>query len=104
MTPAFAAVLVVLVTLAFVGLAWSTTQTMLTTGPEDASPQAASDVTLLTAPHAVPSPARLTKGEVSPWIVLAMALGIAALVILGVHLPADLSRLLDHAAHELRAP
>ncbi len=43
----------------------------------------------------------VAKGEVSPWIVVAMALGIAALLLLGVHVPADLSRLLDHAAHEL---
>ncbi len=98
-----AAVLVVLVMLAFVGLGWSTTQTMLTTGPADAALAAAPDATPH-APHAAALSSRVRKGEVSPWIVLAMALGIAALVILGVHLPADLSRLLDHAAHELRTP
>ena len=106
---AVAAVLVVLVTLAFVGLGWSTTQTMLTTGPADAALAAAPHATPHTphaphAPHAAVVSSRVRKGEVSPWIVLAMALGIAALVLLGVHLPADLSRLLDHAAHELRTP
>jgi hydrogenase-4 component F len=109
-----AAVLVALVTLAFVGLAWSTTQTMLTSGPAELTSRpaeltsrpadAALDAALHAAPEAASSPPRVTKGEVSPWIVLAMVLGIAALVLLGIHLPADLSRLLDHAAHELRTP
>jgi hydrogenase-4 component F len=80
---AVAAVLVVLVTVAFLGLGWSTTQTMLTPGPV-----------------AVQGPG-LPKGEVSRWIVAAMALGVAALVLLGVHPPAELDRLLTHAAHEL---
>jgi hydrogenase-4 component F len=84
-----AAVLVILVTLAFFGLSWFTTQTMLTP-----------DVT--TAEGAVvPMPA---KGEVSNLIVVAMALGMVALVILGVHPPAQLSHLLDHAAGELGVP
>ncbi|MGH9082680.1 MAG: proton-conducting transporter membrane subunit, partial [Acidimicrobiales bacterium] len=81
---AVAAVLVVLVTVAFLGLSWSTTRTMLTPGPADG-----------------PGAAALAKGEVSPWIVAAMVAGLAALVLLGVHLPAPLSRLLDHAAAEL---
>ena len=84
-----AAVLVILVTLAFFGLSWFTTQTMLTP-----------DVT--TAEGAVvPTPPR---GEVSNLIVVAMALGLIALVILGVHPPAQLSHLLDHAANELSVP
>jgi hydrogenase-4 component F len=99
-----AAVLVVLVMLAFVGLAWSITQTMLTAGPADVAPQAAPDAVAHLPQAAPPSSPPVRKGEVSPWIVLAMALGIAALVLLGVHLPAELSRLLDHAAHELRTP
>ncbi len=119
-----AAVLVVLVTLAFFGLSWSTTQTMLTTGPADLSGVAAAPGVAAVAltPHGVdadhgvdaghvpgtpsgaPGLRAVTKGEVSPWIVVAMALGIAALTLLGVHPPADLSRLLDHAASELRSP
>ncbi len=141
-------VLVVLVTLAFLGLSWSTTQTMLSSGPADdltavapadgergAMPTdaafgatARSSAHAVTAAHAVsfaPTEPELpedrttpktsttlaltasgavTKGEVSPWIVVAMALGIVALALLGIHLPADLSRLLDHAARELRSP
>ena len=104
-----AAVLVALATVAFLGLAWWTTQTMLTAGPSDARAAAPSDgsVSAVSA-VSVSSPARVratvAKGEVSPWIVVSMALGLAALVVLGVHLPADLSRLLNHAAHELRSP
>lgn len=86
-----AAVLVVLVTLAFFGLSWFTTQTMLT--PEVTSVSA--DDTAAVTP---------AKGEVSIWIVVAMALGLVALVILGVHPPAQLSQLLNHAAGELGAP
>ena len=80
-----AAVLVVLVTVAFLGLSWSTTTTMLT-------------------PAAGHGAAAVAKGEVSAWIVASMVLGLGALVVLGVHLPADLSRLLSHAATELGAP
>jgi hydrogenase-4 component F len=85
------AVLVILITLAFFGLSWFTTETMLT--PEVAPP--GSDGTLAVTP---------AKGEVSRWIVVAMALGLVALVILGVHPPAELSLLLDRAAGELGAP
>lgn len=97
---AVAAVLVALAMVSFLGLSWSTTQTMLTAGPADSAPGS----------RAAPGPAAtggvpaVAKGEVSLWIVVAMALGIVALLVLGVHLPADLSRLLDHAAHELGSP
>jgi hydrogenase-4 component F len=77
---AVAAVLVVLVTVAFLGLSWFTTQTMLTPTPEGS-----------------------LKGETSAWMVAAMVVGLAALVVLGVHLPAQLSHLLTRAAAELGA-
>jgi hydrogenase-4 component F len=93
---AVTAVLVVLVTLAFFGLSWFTTQTMLT--PDGLTPDGTAaprdDTAVLTVP----------KGEVSAWIVVAMAFGLVALVILGVHPPAQLSQLLDRAADELKAP
>jgi hydrogenase-4 component F len=85
------AVLVILVTVAFFGLSWFTTQTMLT-------PEAVASVTDGTV---TVTPA---KGEVSRWIVVAMALGLVALVILGVHPPAELSHLLNRAAGELGVP
>jgi len=87
---AVAAIFVVLVTVAFFGLSWFTTQTMLS--PDD---------TRITAPTAN---ATITKGEVSNWIVAAMVLGLAALLLLGVHPPSQLTHLLDRAAYELRVP
>jgi hydrogenase-4 component F len=88
---AVAAVLVILVTVAFFGLSWFTTQTMLTPDVAVAGDGLAGrDVRV--------------KGEVSAWIVVSMALGLAALVILGVHLPSQLSQLLYSAARELANP
>jgi hydrogenase-4 component F len=85
------AVLVVLVTVAFLGLSWFTTQTML-------SPDIAVTTDAATAGDT------LVKGEVSAWIVVSMAIGLVALVILGVHPPASLSDLLRRAAAELASP
>lgn len=87
-----AAVLVILVTLAFFGLSWFTTQTVLT--PEVTA----------TAPGGAGAMVTPPKGEVSRWIVVAMATGLVALLILGVHPPAQLSHLLDRAASELGSP
>ena len=78
---AVVAVLVVLVTTASLGLAWFGTNTLLT-----------------------PTPEGTTKGEISWWIVGAMIIGLAALTVLGVHPPSQLSGLLDRAAAELGAP
>jgi hydrogenase-4 component F len=75
-----AAVLVILVTVAFLGLSWYTTQAMTTA----------------TSPGS-----ELPRGETSLWIVASMVLGIAALVVLGVHVPGQLSHLLTRAAGEL---
>jgi hydrogenase-4 component F len=77
---AVAAVLVVLVTIGFLGLSWFTTQTMLTPTPEGS-----------------------VKGETSAWMVVAMLVGFGGLVVLGVHLPSQLSHLLERAAAELGA-
>lgn len=78
---AVVAVLVVLVTLASLGLVWFGSQTMLSATPEG-----------------------VTKGETSWWIVGAMVFGLLALTLIGVHPPAQLAQLLDHAAKELGAP
>jgi hydrogenase-4 component F len=83
------AVLVILVTLGFFGLSWFTTQTMLS--PESAG---TSDGVIATPP----------KGEVSARIVVAMVLGLVALLILGIHPPAALTHLLEQAANQLGAP
>jgi len=81
---AVAAVLVALVTLAFFGLSWFTTETMLTPVPERE---------LL----------RLGRGETSRFIAIAMVIGLAGLVVLGVHVPGQLSDLLHHAATQLES-
>jgi hydrogenase-4 component F len=85
------AILIIFITIAFFGLSWSTTQTMLTpTGAKGAA-------------RGVAAPLAPERGEVSPWIVASMVIGLTALVILGVHPPSDLSQLLNHAAAELGA-
>jgi hydrogenase-4 component F len=76
-----------LVVIAFFGLSWFTTKTMLS---PDAAP---SDATM---PSEV-----VTPGEVSNWIVVAMMIGVAALLVLGVHPPSQLTHLLHRAAAEL---
>ena len=88
---AAAAVFVVLVTVAFFGLSWFTTQTMLT-------PDARS------GPDSEGSTVVVEKGEPSISIVVSMVVGLVALTILGVHIPSQLSQLLDHAASELASP
>jgi len=75
-----AAVLVVGVTLAMLGLSWFTTKTMMT-----------------------PSPGATIRGEPSVWIVASMVIGLAALATLGIHPPGQLSDLLTRAAAELGA-
>ena len=84
-------VLVMLVTMAFFGLSWFATQTMLS--PKDTS--------IAPGPSGVAS---LVKGEVSIYIVISMGIGLVALVILGVHPPEVLLRLLNQAAAELGRP
>jgi hydrogenase-4 component F len=79
------AVLVALVVLAFLGLSWWATKTM--TSPTPAGGSAAG--------------ATLARGETSGWMVAAMAAGLLALAILGVHPPSVLSHLLSGAANEL---
>ena len=80
---ALAAVLVVLVTLAFLGLSWHITQVM-------ASPDPGAGATA-------------AKGETSKLIVLAMCLALVALVVLGVHPPDQLDNLFHGAVNELGA-
>ena len=78
---AVVAVLVVLVTVASLGLSFFGTETMLG-----------------------PTPDTLVKGETSWLIVAAMAVGLGGLILLGVHPPGALSHLLERAAAELGVP
>ncbi len=75
------AALVVLVTLAFLGLSWHITQIM-------ASPAPGSNTTM-------------ARGETSKLMVLAMLVALAALVVLGVHPPSQLDNLFHGAVTEL---
>ncbi len=86
-----AAVLVVLVTVAFMGLSWHMAQTML-------SPDVV--VSADTSVGAIDS----VKNKESVMIVVSMGIGLAALVVLGVHPPSELSQLLARAASELGVP
>ena len=79
---ALSAVLVVLVTLAFLGLSWHITQVMASPGPSSGT--------------------TVAKGETSKLMVLAMCVAMLALVVLGVHPPAQLDNLFQGAVSELR--
>jgi hydrogenase-4 component F len=75
-----AAILVVLVTLAFLGLALAATRMVLSPG------------------RAAMGAARLRGPEPSGWMVAPAVIGLAALVLLGIHPPADLTALLARGA------
>jgi hydrogenase-4 component F len=90
-----AAVLVVLVTLAFLGFSWHITKSMLS--PSETGVPAAGE-------GARSGWLRATREEPSRMIALAMVLGLAGLVLLGVHPPAQLDHLLRRAAAELEVP
>lgn len=77
---AAAVVLVVLVTLAFLGLSAAANRMLLRPG----------------------SDAAITRGEPSAWMVVPVAAGLVALLILGLHPPGDLLSLLDRAVAALR--
>ncbi|MGO8887922.1 MAG: proton-conducting transporter membrane subunit [Streptosporangiaceae bacterium] len=79
---AAAAILVVLVTVAFFGLSLAANRMLLT-------------------PRHDPEPGR---GEPSVWMVVPVAAGLVALLVLGLHPPGELTGLLDHAAAALRGP
>jgi hydrogenase-4 component F len=78
---AAAAVLIVLVTVAFFGLSAAANRMLLTSRPASA--------------------ASLSRGEPSVWMVLPVVAGVAALLVLGVHPPAELTGLLTRAVHQL---
>jgi hydrogenase-4 component F len=83
-----AAILVVLVTVAFFGLSLAANTMLLTPRRElGGAPQAA---------------AGLARGEPSMWMVVPVLAGLAALLVLGLHPPADLTGLLDRAVDALR--
>jgi hydrogenase-4 component F len=78
------AVLIVLVTLAFFGLTVAANRMLLV----PARGRVAAD---------------LSRGEPSAWMVVPVVAGVAALLVLGVHPPAELTGLLSRAVHQLGA-
>jgi hydrogenase-4 component F len=127
---AAAAVLVILVTVAFCGLATSTTRVLLAPAPVAKAPVETAAAEKLpveiaavaasaasgapgnggarAARHAIAPAAHgraagdLTPGEPSAWMVVPVLAGLAVLVLLGVHPPGDLSNLITQAAAQLR--
>jgi hydrogenase-4 component F len=73
-----AALLVILVTIAFLGLAWNATRMVY-----------------------APTSSGLSRGEPSAWMVVPPLVGLVALVVLGVHPPGHLMDLLSRGAAEL---
>jgi len=84
---AAAAVLVVLVTVAFFGLTAASTRILFSRAPRP-----------LSAAVAVPA-----RGEPSAWMVVPVAAGIVALFILGLHPPGELTGLISRAVTQLGA-
>lgn len=80
-------VFVVLVTLAFLGLAAATTRVLFRPAGAEADQSPAGGT---------------TRGEPSWWMVVPMAIGILALIVLGVAVPHGLLDLLTHGAAELQ--
>jgi hydrogenase-4 component F len=115
---AAAAVLVILVTIAFFGLATSATSMLLTpppaqAGPAGGRPPAPADGTgaadgarpggaaIAVAERPNSSPA-LVPGEPSAWMVIPVLAGLVILALLGIHPPGELSTLITRAAAQLR--
>ena len=83
---AAAAVLVVLVTVAFLGLTTASTRILFTPAPRSLSAAAARG-----------------RGEPSAWMVVPAVAGIAVLFVLGVHPPGELTALISRAVTQLGA-
>jgi len=111
-----AAVLVVLVTVAFFGLATSVTSMLLTPAqdagaaerqptqaggarPADGGRTDGAAVAVRAGPHASTV---LAPGEPSAWMVVPVLAGLAVLALLGVHPPGELTSLITQAAAQLR--
>jgi hydrogenase-4 component F len=121
---AAAAVLVILVTLAFFGLATSATRMLLTRAPAtvaaedhpvpetlpdlrpdavsaDGSEDGAGAVAVRTLRRTGRASRALTRGEPSAWMVVPVLAGLAVLVLLGVHPPGELTELIARGAAQL---
>ena len=110
-----AAILVVLVTVAFFGLVTSATSillrplsretapgTRLAPEPADAAGGAGADGAAVAVRTRVRQDRMLVPGEPSAWMVVPALAGLAVLLLLGVHPPGELASLITRAAGELR--
>jgi hydrogenase-4 component F len=84
-----AAILVVLVTIVFFGLATAATSMLLTSPPDEGT---------------APRQQILARGEPSAWMVIPVLAGLAVLVLLGIHPPGELTDLITRGAAQLRTP
>jgi hydrogenase-4 component F len=114
---AAAAVLVLLVTVAFFGLSASATGMLLTPARDPAGtrrqepagrPETGSgpspDGAAVAVRARVQAPKALRRGEPSAWMVVPVLAGLAVLLLLGVHPPGELTDLITRGAAELRTP
>ena len=120
---AAAAILVILVTVAFFGLATSVTSVLLTPAPAEKAPAERAPITIAVGAGplgadgagvahadgaAVVAEARgradgiLAPGEPSIWMVVPVLAGLAVLIVLGIHPPGELTSLIVRAAAQLR--
>jgi hydrogenase-4 component F len=108
---AAAAILVVLVTLAFFGLATSATSMLLRQAPSGrpasagstGAPESTADGGTAVAVRIRPRVSQvLLPGEPSAWMVVPVLAGLAVSLLLGVHPPADLTNLIGQAVTQLR--
>ena len=112
------AVLVILVTLAFFGLATSTTSMLFTSAPGESAdtvtkqtvsplgtgtPAGARAAGTLVAPRTRTQAGQVpVAGEPSAWMVVPVLAGLAVLLLLGVHPPGELTNLIGQAVTQLR--
>ena len=109
-----AAILIVGVTLAFLGLATAATQMLFAPAARPSGPRrvlvpavaggqddsALADGAGATGPGQI-AHEPITRGEPSTWMVVPLVAGAVALIVLGVHPPAELTDLIGRAAHVL---
>ncbi len=98
---AAAAILVVLVTVAFLGLSLAANRMLLTPRRQPA-PAPAGTAGSAADGAADRAASGLTRGEPSAWMVVPVVAGLVALLVLGLHPPAELTGLLDRAVAVLR--
>jgi hydrogenase-4 component F len=89
-----AVILVVGVTVAFFGLSLATNRMLLSSPGPGGSAGAA----------AATGPALLARGEPSAWMVVPVAVGLVALLVLGLHPPGELTGLMARAVTQLGGP